>query len=343
VQETASAGAGASLSGVRVVELSDEQAEYCGLLLAGLGAEVVKVERPGGDATRGIGPFYEDVADPERSLFFWNHNRGKRSVVLDPQAEGDRAKLLDLLSRADVFLESTPRGELERLGLGQAELRARFPWLIVVRMSPFGDEGPWADFKASDLVHLALGGPMMNSGYDPKPDGEYDTPPIAPQMWHAYHIAGEQCAIGIVAALIHQRRTGEGQYVSCAIHEAVAKNTELDVMSWVMRAQPIYRQTCRHAAETVTVAPRRCRRPVHPGPVQLYVLDALEAYGFCGVAEAGAFIADGHTRLGGDLPVNTNGGQLSEAYMWGWLHLVEAVRQLRGECGPRQVAGATIA
>jgi crotonobetainyl-CoA:carnitine CoA-transferase CaiB-like acyl-CoA transferase len=249
------AAEGASLSGVRIVELSDEKAEYCGLVLAGLGAEVVKVERPGGDPTRRIGPFYEDVADPERSLFFWNYNRSKRSVVLDLEAEDDRARLLDLLGRADVFVESTAPGYLKRLGLDEAELRRRFPRLIVVRMSPFGDDGPWADFKACDLVHLALGGPMMNSGYDPKPDGEYDTPPIAPQMWHAYHIAGEQCAMGIIAALIHQGRTGQGQYVSCAIHEAVAKNTELDLMNWVMRAQPIRRQTCRHAGETVTVAP----------------------------------------------------------------------------------------
>jgi crotonobetainyl-CoA:carnitine CoA-transferase CaiB-like acyl-CoA transferase len=94
----------ACLSDVRVVELSDEKAEYCGLLLAGLGADVVKVERPGGDPTRRIGPFYEDQIDPERSLFFWNHNRGKRSVVLDPEVEADGAKLLDLLSRADIVL-----------------------------------------------------------------------------------------------------------------------------------------------------------------------------------------------------------------------------------------------
>jgi crotonobetainyl-CoA:carnitine CoA-transferase CaiB-like acyl-CoA transferase len=245
----------ASLSEVRVVELSDEKAEYCGLLLAGLGADVVKVERPGGDPTRRIGPFYEDKPDLERSLFFWNHNRGKRSVVLDPEVEAERTRLLDLISRADVFLESTEPGYLDRLGLGQAELRKRFPNLIVVRMSPFGDEGPWANFKSSDLVHLALGGPMMNCGYDPQPDGVYDTAPVAPQMWHAYYIAGEQCAMGVLAALIHQRRTGQGQYVSCAIHEAVAKNTELDLMNWVMRRAPLYRQTCRHAAETVTVAP----------------------------------------------------------------------------------------
>jgi crotonobetainyl-CoA:carnitine CoA-transferase CaiB-like acyl-CoA transferase len=243
------------LSDVRVVELADEKAEYVGLLLAGLGADVVKVERPGGDPSRAIGPFYEDKADPERSLFFWHHNRGKRSIVLDAQAEADKARLLDLLSRADVFLESTEPDYLARLGLDQAELRRRFPRLVVVRVSPFGDDGPWADFKGSDLVHLALGGPMMNCGYDPTPDGRYDTSPIAPQMWHAYYIAGEQCLMGVLAALIHQRRTGEGQYVSCAIHEAVAKNTELDLMNWVMRRAPLMRQTCRHAAESVTVAP----------------------------------------------------------------------------------------
>ena len=78
-------------------------------------------------------------------------------------------------------------------------------------------------------------------------------------------------------------------------------------------------------------------------PVSVYVLQMLEWFGFCGIGEAGPFVADGHTSLAGRLPVNTNGGQLSEAYMWGWLHLCEAVRQLRNECGDRQVPGATVA
>src|ERR1700676_3370177 len=116
-------------------------------------------------------------------------------------------------------------------------------------MTPFGDVGPWKNFKGSDLIHLALGGVMMNCGYDPDPNGRYDIPPIAPQLWHAYHIAGEQLAIGITAALMYRQMTGFGQEVSCAVHEAVAKSTEMDLMAWVMRRAPFYRQTCRHATE----------------------------------------------------------------------------------------------
>ena len=96
---------------------------------------------------------------------------------------------------------------------------------------------------------------MMNCGYDPAPGGVYDLPPIAPQMWHAYHVAGEQLAFTIVAALLYRWRTGRGQRLSCAIHEAVAKSTEVDLMTWVMRHALVQRQTCRHAREGVTPHP----------------------------------------------------------------------------------------
>ncbi len=135
------------LQGTRVVEIADEQAEYVGLVLAGLGAEVLKVEPPDGNPTRRIGPFYEDVPDAERSLFFWHYNRGKRSISLDLDAERDRATLLDLLGTAQIFLESTPNGYLRRLGLDPETLRQRFPSLIIARVSPFGDVGPWAGLQ----------------------------------------------------------------------------------------------------------------------------------------------------------------------------------------------------
>lgn len=240
------------ISNIRVIELADEQAEYCGKLLAGLGADVIKIEPPGGSPTRHIGPFYQDTPHPDRSLFFWHYNLAKRSVTLDLESAGGREKFLDLLARADVLLESMPHDYLNRLGLGQEALRQRFPHLIVARMSPFGDSGPWAAYKGSDLVHLALGGPVMNTGYDAEPDGTFDLPPIAPQMWHSYHIAGEQLAISILGALLYRRNSARGQYLSCAVHEAVAKNTELDLMCWIHRRAPFMRQTCRHSGETYT-------------------------------------------------------------------------------------------
>jgi crotonobetainyl-CoA:carnitine CoA-transferase CaiB-like acyl-CoA transferase len=244
-----------TLAGVRVVEMADERAEYVGLLLAGMGAEVIKVEPPGGSSTRQIGPFYGDSPDPERSLFFWQHNRGKKSVVLDPAKPADLGALEHLIADSDILLDATPTGYLESLGLGRERISAALPALIFARMTPFGDTGPWAGYRGSDLVHLALGGQMSNCGYDPRPDGTYDTPPIAPQMWQAYYIAGEQLVIGILAALYHRAKSGLGQFVSCAVHEAVSKNTEIDLMSWVMRRAPLLRQTCRHAGETVSAVP----------------------------------------------------------------------------------------
>src|SRR5437667_11645966 len=129
------------LTGIRVIELADEQAEYCGLTLAGLGADVIKVEPPGGSPTRRIGPFYGDREDPERSLFFWQYNRGKRSIVLDLRRRDDRERFRALVATADVLLEATPKGELDALGLGAAALLRELPTLIVARTTPFGDEG----------------------------------------------------------------------------------------------------------------------------------------------------------------------------------------------------------
>ena len=245
----------ALLEGTRVVEIGDEQTAYCGRLFAGLGADLIKVEPPAGCATRQIGPFYEDEPGPERSLFWWHYGLGKRSVLFDLTTSDGLRALERLLASADVLLDGTPNGMWTEIGLPLDELRQRLPRLIVSRMTPFGDDGPWSQYKASDLIHLALGGPMMNCGYDPQPDGTYDLPPIAPQMWHAYHIAGEQLCMNTIGALIDRHRSGRAQMLTCAVHDAVSKNTELDLMSWVYRAATYYRQTCRHAAEQITPLP----------------------------------------------------------------------------------------
>jgi crotonobetainyl-CoA:carnitine CoA-transferase CaiB-like acyl-CoA transferase len=235
------------LGPVRVLEIGSELGEYCGKLLAGLGADVVRVEPPGGDATRSYGPFYHDEPHPDRSLYFWHYNLGKRAIELDLDSERGRALFARLAGNADIVIDSRPRGYLDERGLGYEQLRLANPRLVYSRISPFGDTGPWADYEAGDLVHLALGGVMMNCGYDPDPFGQYDTPPIAPQMWQAYHIAGEMAAIAILGALNHRLHTGKGQHISTAVHDAVSKNTETDLPDWVFLRQAHRRLTCRHS------------------------------------------------------------------------------------------------
>jgi crotonobetainyl-CoA:carnitine CoA-transferase CaiB-like acyl-CoA transferase len=242
-----------ALDGVRVVEVGDRIGEYCGLVLAGLGAEVIKVEPPEGAESRRMGPFVDDVPDPERSLHFWAYNRGKRSIVLDLDTDEGRRGLEELAAASDVLLDASPLGYLDERGLSSAELRERHPALVVARMTPFGEEGPRRNWKATDLVHLALGGQVMNNGYDPDPSLKYDLPPVASQLEHSYAVAGEQLAFTVIAALISRRRTGNGQHLSCAVHEALAKNTEGDLMSWICLRTPFLRQTCRHSAPDVSV------------------------------------------------------------------------------------------
>ena len=130
------------LAGLRVVEIADERAEYAGLLLAGLGAEVIKIEPREGNATRRIGPFLDDEPGLERSLFFWNYNRNKKSVVLELREPAGREHLLGLLGGADVLLDASCGALNRALGLERAALNTRFPALVTARMTPFGDDGP---------------------------------------------------------------------------------------------------------------------------------------------------------------------------------------------------------
>jgi crotonobetainyl-CoA:carnitine CoA-transferase CaiB-like acyl-CoA transferase len=314
------------LRGVRVVELGGEQADYAGLLCAGLGATVIKVEPPDGSPGRRIGPFYAGVGDGagdgaedgvgggeerDRSLYFWGYNRGKRSVVADLSDRDGRARLGALLAGADVLIDATALGSLTAAGVDPAA----YPALVHARLTPFGEDGPWAGFATSDLVSLALGGVVMNCGYDPDPAGRYDLPPIAPQAWHSLHIAGEQLVIGIVSALIYRLRSGVGQKVSVAIHEAVAKNTEMDLMSWVMLRQPVYRQTCRHALATITnpsisyTKDGRWNLSMHVGPRdERYLRPFMASYGLAeGMTEVVAEPPPGVRAVAGSTSAATAG------------------------------------
>jgi crotonobetainyl-CoA:carnitine CoA-transferase CaiB-like acyl-CoA transferase len=207
------------LSGVRVVEVADESGAYAGKLLADLGADVIKVEPPGNDPARAVGPFHEDAPDPNRSLFFWHYNANKRSVVLDLDAEADRERLSALLDAADVLLQTGTPAALARLGLDHTTLAPRHPRLIVAAVGPFGQTGPYREWRSCDLVGQAMGGMAFVNGHP-------GTPPLRGFGLQAYHCAGLHGAIGILLALHARRKTGCGQAVDVSLQEAVAASVE---------------------------------------------------------------------------------------------------------------------
>ena len=231
-------GVGHPLTGVRVVEIGDERGAFCGKLLAGLGADVVTVEPPDGSRGRRIGPFYQDEPSRETSLFWWHYNQGKRGVTLDIESPDGLEALRRLLEGCDVLVESLGPGGLDRIGLPWDRLHDETPGLIVLSLSDFGFDGPWAGYEGSDLVMLALGGQMMISGYPSVADGVWDTPPIAPQPHQSSHIAGCLGAMDVLAALAYREETGRGQRIDLSYH-AAANNCTENNLSWYMVAGAI--------------------------------------------------------------------------------------------------------
>ena len=232
-------------NGLRVIELADRTGQWCGKLMADFGADVVKVEPPGGVAERRVGPFYRDIEDPNQSLYFWHYNTSKRSVTLDLEQEAGRELFRRLVSTADVLLETTRPGTMERLGLTYDVLAADNPKLVMTSLTSFGQDGPWRDYLGTDMVHLAGGGQMAACGYDAIDDPEQR--PIAPGGGNGWHMGSHYAYIATTAALFHARMTGEGQHLDVSAHEAAALTTEMHVPTWIYTHQVVQRQTGRHA------------------------------------------------------------------------------------------------
>lgn len=238
-----------ALSGIRVVESGDERGEFAGLLLQSMGAEVVRLEGRVGSGSRRFGPFTTAEADPEHSLCFSRYNLGKKSVSLEADHPAARDAMRRLVAAADVVIDSGAADDVARRLALYREMRESHSRLIVCAITPFGLDGPYRDLEVTDLVQLALGGVMASCGYDPRPDGVYDTPPIAPAMWQANHIACEHAVIAILAALNFRELTGEGDIIDLSIHEAVSTCTEVAMPTYIYNGNVVQRQTGRHAAE----------------------------------------------------------------------------------------------
>jgi len=209
----------------RVLDLSDPQGYLCGHVLAGFGADVLKIEPPEGDPGRHRGPFYQNIPHPERSLFWFSYNSGKRGITLNLETDRGRELLRRLASQADVVIESFAPGYLASLGLDYLSLTEQNPRLIMVSITPFGQDGPYREFKSCDLVNLALGGLLYICG-------DADRPPVRITVEQSYLHGSLQAATAVMIALYHREQTGEGQYIDVSIQEAVLRTTMVVQQFW---------------------------------------------------------------------------------------------------------------
>ena len=194
------------LSPFRVLDLTDELGFLCGKILGDLGADVIKVERPGGDPARSIGPFFHAQPHPEKSLYWFGFNNNKRGVTLNLESPRGGELFLQLLAGAHFIIESFTPGYLDRLDLSYAALSRINPRLVHTSITPFGQTGPYSGFRASDIEIMAMSGCMSLTG-DP------DRPPLRITFPQSYHWTGSYAAVGTLAAHLHRQRTGEGQQV----------------------------------------------------------------------------------------------------------------------------------
>lgn len=280
--------AAGALTGVRVVEIVDQPVEYAGRMLAGLGADVIKIESSDGAPSRGIGPYVDGRdGDLDASLNFWHFNVGKRSVVpIDDDA------VRRICATADVVIHTLGSTRASELRLDQESLDTDAPGIISCAITPFGLTGPWADYLADDLVLMALGGSMATCGYG------IDDPPLACWGDQAWSTAATYGAIAVLAALEHRTKTGEGQLIDVSAHQASASMTEWHVMTYLCTGSPMAR--FRHP--TVTARDGKQVAALIPdflGPhVFAHFLALLEADGVAGPLSDPAFEDPRHRARG---------------------------------------------
>ena len=198
----------------RVLDLTDAKGQLAGKILADMGASVIKVEPPIGDSARNIPPFYQDDPASEKSLYWWAYNTSKRGITLDLETADGRDVFLKLVAKSDVVLESFTPGYLAGIGLGYDDLVEAKEDIILVSLTPFGQTGPYAQYKATDFINIAMSGNMYLTG-------DADRPPVACQMATTHYHSCAETANATLSALWFREVNGEGQHVDVSIHNAM--------------------------------------------------------------------------------------------------------------------------
>jgi benzylsuccinate CoA-transferase BbsE subunit len=213
------------LGDLRVLDLAGEIGQYCTKLLADLGADVIKIEPPGGDPVRALPPYLEN--DNDASLYWLNLNTNKRSITLNIESPDARPILEKLIATADIVVESFEPGHLDSLGLGYEGLSKIKSDIILTSITGFGQTGPHAHYKAPDIVGVAMGGVQWLAG-------EPTDPPNVPPWRQGFTSASILGAAATLIALFHRDNTGEGQHVDVSMQEALSLAQETAMQTWDM-------------------------------------------------------------------------------------------------------------
>ena len=207
-----------ALNGIKVLDLAEDVAgSFCARLLADYGADVLKLEPPGGSALRRLGPFFHDDPHWEKSLFFLVMNLNKKGATLNLEDAAGRKIFKDLVSHVDVVVESHRPGWLESLGLGYPQLEEINPGLVMTSITPFGQDGPYSGFKAEEVVNYAMGMIMSISGLQGRE-------PLKHGGFQAQYEGGLNGAAATSMAIFMKETTGLGQHIDLSVTECVASS-----------------------------------------------------------------------------------------------------------------------
>ena len=216
------------LEGYRVLDLTDEKGHLCGRLLGDMGADVIKIEPPGGDSSRNTGPFYHDEPHPEKSLTWFYSNANKRGITLSLKTADGRQIFSQLAQHADLVVESFQPGYMAELGLDYSSLARIKPDIILTSITPFGQTGPHAQYKVTDIVAASMGGMAFVFGDD-------DRAPVRISQPQAYFLGAQQATTGSLTALYYRELTGEGQWVDASMQEAIMYTLTYHLPTWEHR------------------------------------------------------------------------------------------------------------
>lgn len=202
------------LAGLRVLDLASDRGFLCGKILGEIGADVIKIELPGGEPSRRLGPFYHDALRPESSLSWFALNTNKRGITLNLESADGREIFRRMAAKAHFVVESFDPGYLDAMGLGYKDMAALNPGIIVTSITPYGQTGPYSHFKGSDLSTTALSGFLYLVG-------DADRPPVRISFPQAYLHAGLEAAAGTMVANCWREMSGEGQHVDVSIQRCL--------------------------------------------------------------------------------------------------------------------------